>query len=96
MTTESTRGARFKADVLAAYDLRPDELAVLDEIAKTLDILDDPGLAITEQRQQRLVLSRLLGLLALQDEAAPRPSMSGKSVRARRASEARWRREATA
>jgi hypothetical protein len=91
-----TRGEKFKADVLAKWDLRPDELAVLDEIAKTLDILDDPGISITEQRQHRLVLSRLLGLLALTDGPQEKLSMSGKSVRARRASEARWRREQAA
>jgi hypothetical protein len=91
----ATRGDRFMADVLERFELRPDEMVVLEEIGATLNVLAAlPDGALVEARQNRLVLARLLGLLALSDDAgAPRPSVDGKSIRGRHAAEARWRRE---
>jgi hypothetical protein len=85
-----TRGQRFAESVREEFDLGdPVYELLLDEAAAVIDELD--GLApsaIVERRQQRIVLSRLLSQLALPgpDDATP------KSVHARKAAEARWRR----
>lgn len=94
MPKKETRGARFAREVHEQYEgLRPDEELLLAEIASTIDQLDAlPASEVAERRQQRLVLSRLLGQLNL-PEQKDQPSISGPSVRGRRAAEARWRRE---
>jgi hypothetical protein len=87
-----TRGAKYRAEVLAANDLRPDEKLILDEIAAVIDELDGlPKANVVERRQQRNLLSRLLGQLPL-TEAPDKPPMTGKSLRAQAAANARWRR----
>jgi hypothetical protein len=89
-----SRGEQFRQDVLAEFDgLRPDERIILDEVCRTIDVLDDPLLSIVEQRLHRMVLSRLIGQLGLTDGPDEPPSMSGPSVRGRRAAKIRWDRE---
>jgi hypothetical protein len=91
MTKAKSRGQRWRDEMLAGYEWRPDERLILEEAAATVDAIDQ-ATAVVEKRQQRLLLSRLVGQLAVPDGDG-RPSMDGKSVRGRRASEARWRRE---
>lgn len=96
--TNPTRGAKFREDVLEEFELTSAERVILDEVVRTLDTIDSlPADAVAEQRAQRVVLSRLLGQLNLPTSnasAEPKPSMSGKSVRARAAAKARWSRQA--
>jgi len=89
----TTRGERFKAKVLEKYDLGLAETVLLDEIAATLDVLDDVTLGDTAKRQNRVVLSRLLAQIALADESGQPTMLTGTAMRAQRASQERWRRE---
>ncbi len=87
-------GRRLWRDLLARYEFDEHELAVLREAARTvdqLDALDDvvrrdgvmlgdrvhPGL--TEARQLRLVLARLVASLRLPDADDERPQRRGAS-----------------
>jgi hypothetical protein len=90
MPTE-TRGTRFAREVRAAYELSLAEEVLLDEAAEVIDILAT-ALPVGEARQQRLLLSRLLGQLNLTLDDEPAKPMDGKSVRGRRAAQARWAR----
>lgn len=44
-----TRGRRFWKEVVSAYELRLDELILLEYAAKTIDLLDDLDVAMTGQ-----------------------------------------------
>jgi hypothetical protein len=88
----ATRGDRYKAAVLADYELNESQLLLVDEIAAVLDTID--GLAaskVAEIRQQRILLSRLLSQLALPDVGTGevRPA-TWASDRARKAAQTRW------
>ena len=99
------RGRRFWRRVVLDHELAPVELVILGEVCRVLDRLEglripagaDPKLLV-EERQQRIVLGRLLGQLALpvpsdrsDDERGERGMLSGASVRGSRAAAARWR-----
>lgn len=90
-----TRGETWRAEVEELYELQnPAEQLLVAECAATIDAVDAaPNLA--EKRQQRVLLSRLLGQLNLPalDGTTDRPAMDGRSVRSRRASNIRWQRE---
>lgn len=113
------RGRRLWVDTVAVFDLRPDELATLEECARTTDVLarlehelatsdvvvvgstgqPRPNPLLGEVRGHRLVLARLLSLLALDDvpedgEDGARPTVG--QVRAQRAAQARWARPSRA
>lgn len=83
-----SRGARFAAEVRAAYELSPAEEQLLDEAARCLDELDRPGLAVREAVALRGELRRLLAALALE----PGESSAEVRAKARRAARARWAR----
>ena len=98
------RGAALWGRVTAQWDLRDDERELLTEVCRIVDTVeglqaavdaDGPTVggkvhpAIPELRQQRTVLGRLLGQLALPDEEGatlPTPTQA----RARKAAETRW------
>lgn len=95
MPTKPTRGTRYRDEVLAANDLRPDERLLLDEIAAVIDEIDRlPAKAVVERRQQRHLLSRLTGQLPIAEPDEPAKPRSAKSLRAQHAADARWRRHA--
>jgi hypothetical protein len=82
-----TRGERFKAAVLAGWELSPSECEILEEAARTLDVLEtltDPR----ELRLQRDLLRRLLSALGLEGGETE----AEVSSKARRAARARWAR----
>lgn len=96
------RGRRFWRSVVRDHELAPVELELLAEACHVMDRLEqlrgpataDPRLLV-EERQQVVVLSRLLGQLALpvpDDERGIRELATGTSVRGRRAAAARWSR----
>lgn len=72
-----------------------DTLAALDEAVRTHGVVTDTGKvspAIVEQRQQRAILVRLLGLLDLPVDDDERPSAGGDAASraARKAARSRW------
>ena len=94
------RGRRFWRGILAEYALREDELELLGEAARMLDLLDvlraagSPVLidgrmnpAITEARLTRQELRRTLGGLCLPDLAGEgeEPAAEPRSIRTARA-----------
>lgn len=104
-------GARFWRQVASEYDLRPDEVILLETACRTIDTIaqldgamtDEPltvrGSAgqlrehplLSEARQQRLALSRLLRQLALPEpEEVAQLRDAIRSRRARTAARARW------
>jgi hypothetical protein len=89
------RGARLWREVTREFEFDALEAELLAEACATLDLIDAlPASEAVELRQQRIVLSRLLGQLALPRDgsaAAGLSIVSGPSVRGRRAAEARWR-----
>jgi hypothetical protein len=94
------------------YDLRPDELRVLEDACRQMDLVDrlEDALVgaslivegsqrqpvanplVTEIRQHRATLQRLLGALKLPDEDGR--ATKSRSESAREAANARWRRSA--
>jgi hypothetical protein len=86
------RSTAFRRAVLEAWELSPSERVLLDEICATLDALDRGDLTPAQARQERLALCRLLGALGLDEPTAGPGVADGKSIRGRRAAEARWRR----
>lgn len=87
-------GRRLWDDVLGRFDLDEHEVAVLRETVRTVDQLDDlAGIvaadgvmlgdkvhpALVEQRQLRIVLSRLVASLRLPDEDDQRPQHRGSA-----------------
>jgi hypothetical protein len=106
-----TGGRRLWADVVAGWDLRPDELIVLERACRVRDRLDrlDAALAkapdvvdvgsrgqarvhpaVSELRQQELVLAGLLDRLRLTEPSAEGP-VGGRSTAARELALRRWR-----
>jgi hypothetical protein len=83
MTAAKTRGTKFRDALLDEYDFRTDELLLLDEIAAVIDTIDRTK-EVQECRQQRLLLSRLLGQLGVPNDDG-KATMNGKTVRGRRA-----------
>jgi hypothetical protein len=78
-----SRGAAFKDAVTARYELQEHELALLDEIARTMDDLDALAArvetaghiiagrvnpALVEARQMRIALARLVAALRLPED----------------------------
>lgn len=101
-------GKRFWRRIVGAYELREDELVLLEQAAKvpnTIALLD-AGMKgasllvsgsmgqqrehplLSEARQQRGQLARLLAQLKSPDE----DGLSSTSAKARKAAQARWRR----
>jgi hypothetical protein len=90
---KATRGAKFAAEVRAAYELNESQELLVDEITDTLDIIDATT-DVIERRQQRVILLRAIAALALPDAGdttGKRPTST--SVKASRAARARWARE---
>lgn len=106
------RAERLWSDVVSCYDLRADELRVLEDACREADLIDvlerelvDADMIVrgsqgqpvanplvSEIRQHRGTLQRLLGSLKLPDEDG-RQQLS-RSESARNAVNARWRRSA--
>ena len=98
----NARGKAFWTHVTSVFELSEVELQLLVEAVRTIDVVESleraardaesPAAQLTvlrEVRQQRLVLGRLLGQLALPDEdgeAMP----TATSRRASKAAHARW------
>ncbi|HEY2943434.1 MAG TPA: hypothetical protein VGN09_13455 [Vicinamibacteria bacterium] len=92
-----SRGSDFIKAVLAEHEPTIAERVLLEEVGATLDALADPSLGDTAKRQHRLILSRLLGQLDIRGEGDEAPKfVDGVSIRAKRASDIRWRREKAA
>jgi hypothetical protein len=103
----SAGGALWRS-VVGAYDLRPDELLILESAARVTDViarldveLDGAPLTVlgsvgqtrehplmSEQRQQRGLLARLLGQLRLPD--TQQGEASQRSEAGRRLARQRW------
>jgi hypothetical protein len=88
-----TRSEKFREQVLAEHELRPDEMLILDEVCSTLDALDKlPEDAFVEARQNRIVLARLIAQLGFTDpsEGESAADDPAASARGRRAANIRW------
>ncbi|MEX1046935.1 MAG: hypothetical protein WD757_00580 [Actinomycetota bacterium] len=86
------KGEEFADLVRARYELNEAESVLVDQIAEVLDVLQGGGLALTEQRHWRTLLSRLLGQLALPEVGdGKRPTVTSR--KAATAARGRWRRE---
>ena len=103
-------GKRLWKRIIGAYELRPDELILLESACRTADMVvrleaamegqplvvkGSMGQArehplLSEARQQRGLLARLLAQMKLPDEGLPGVS-SIRSEQARHAAKARWR-----
>ena len=107
----AAQGRKLWRDVVARYDLRADELQVLEQACRVRDTLDRldaalmdapltvPGSMgqlrehplVSEARQQRAALARLLNQLALPDLEAGAPSRAQqRSAWGRDAARSRW------
>jgi hypothetical protein len=87
------RSTKFRNSVTEEFDLNAAELLLVDEIAAVLDTIDGGGLSTAEERQQRVLLSRLLYQLSLPEAGVPmtpEDRATVTSLKARRASRARW------
>jgi hypothetical protein len=91
MTKTPTPGERWAADVRSRYDLNPSDELTVDLIADSVDAIAElPATAVSEKRQQRVVLLRALSQLALpDDDGEQRPALTA-SQRGRKAARARW------
>ena len=88
------RSQRFRKDALDAAEFDANELVLLDEACAVIDEIEGlPASAIVERRQQRALLSKLLGMIPLPHDADDPGIPAGLSVRGRRAANARWRKE---
>lgn len=93
MTTPS-RGETFAASVRDEFTLNQAESILVDEVAAVLDVIDEmPASRVTELRQQRILLSRLLSQLALPESGGDAPRPKSTSTKARKAARARWNKE---
>jgi hypothetical protein len=91
MSKAPTPGAAWAADVRARYDLNASDELTVDLIADTVDAIADlPATAISEKRQQRVVLLRALSQLALPDDDGNVAPTLTASQRGRKAARARW------
>lgn len=98
------RGRRFWRAVLEDNELRPDELELLAEACRQLDLLDElrvvsepvvlegkVNAAIIESRQVRQELRRTLSQLCLPDPEEDADKVASiRSQKARRAARVRW------
>ena len=85
------RGARFHREALKRYDFNPDELELVLEASRQLDLCERLHPAVVELRQARDLLRKLLNQLAMPDEDAGQDrSVSARSRRAQQAAETRW------
>jgi hypothetical protein len=107
----SPKSGRFFSEVTRDFDLRPDEIVILTEACRVMDVVDQLAAALrgqpltvtgsagqlrehpllSESRQQRLALSRLVRQLDLpeaEDVAAIKDEL--RSRRNRQAARARW------
>lgn len=114
MTTPAHLGAagrKLWTDTVKDFDLRPDELRILEDACREADLVDrleealrDSDLMVkgsqgqpvasplvTEVRQHRATFAQLMGKLKLVDDETEREA---RSVSARAAANARWRRGA--
>jgi hypothetical protein len=92
-----TTGAEYAEKVRAEYVLNESQDVLVDHIAATMDLIDTlPLTDAVELRQQRALLSRLLGQLNLPDadDAVVKARQSQTSRQASRAARARWARNA--
>ena len=84
------RGEAFWSTVTSKWDLSPPELEILVEVCRTLDALEvlaGDKAKLSEARQHRLVLHRLLAALELpEDDGIASPA----TLRARKAARTRW------
>lgn len=94
--TDTNAGDAFRAQVLERWALTAPELVLLDEAARTLDVireLEASDLPLRERarelRAQRLTFGRLLSQLALPDGRGGKIA-SATHQRARKAANARW------
>jgi hypothetical protein len=88
-----TKGTEWAAAVRDAYVLNEAQDATVDVIADTLDAIQSlPAREVVERRQQRVVLLRALGALALPD-ADGETSTATVSAKARKAARVRWDRQ---
>jgi hypothetical protein len=87
---DPTRGERFARGVRESFELNLSEDALVDEIHRSLDILDRlPASEVMEIRLQQVTLCRLVSALALPEPAsAARTSVD--TQRARKAARSRW------
>lgn len=103
------KGRKLWDDILADFDLRPEELRILEDACREADLIDriekeiqtspltakgsqgQPVAAplVTEIRQHRTTLARLLGQLKLTSEGSAVAGMT-TSEKARHAANARW------
>jgi hypothetical protein len=101
-TAYSVRAQRFADSTLAAYNLRPDEEILLEEICEEITLIDtqaekvkklrnpDPRLLEALQRHRGL-LSRLIRQLGLKDQNGGTAQKEGNTTtNARKAAAARW------
>ncbi|HXF36348.1 MAG TPA: hypothetical protein VNO17_04110 [Actinomycetota bacterium] len=92
MANKLSRGALLKRRVLAdlrarGLELSPLEAEILEEAARTADLLDRSDLEPREARQHRDLLRKLVALLDARGES--RAEVRAKAIRAARA---RWSR----
>lgn len=87
-----SRGDSWAAQVRETYVLNESQDVLVGEIAATMDIIDGIAGDVVELRQQRQLLSRLLGQLGLPDSDDGNPT-STPSQRGRKAARARWDRQ---
>lgn len=98
------RGRRFWRQVLATYELRPDERELLAEVCRQLDLVDElrgqvdcDGVTVVGSRGQQSVHPALVELRQVRQELRRTFAQfdwpdeeSTSSQRARRAAQARW------
>jgi hypothetical protein len=89
-----TAAEKFAAKVRTEYMLNEAQDVLVDHIAATMDLITKlPATDVVELRQQRLLLSRLLGQLNLPEvDAEDRKTVTSRQ--ASRAARARWARDA--
>lgn len=104
------QGRKLWRNVTKRYELRPDELILLEHAARTVDLVAGLESAmegqpltvkgsmgqerehplLSEARQQRALMARLLGQLKLPDEGVVDGLGTARSVAARDAARSRW------
>ena len=85
-----SRGALFRRRVLRDHDLNLSEMELLTEVAGILDLLEAGGLAVSEQRQQRTLLSKLIAQLQLPDDEGAPQVPTPTRLRGQAAARAKW------
>lgn len=88
-----TKGETYAKSVRDGYSLNESQDVLVSHIASTMDLIDNlPATDVVELRQQRLLLSRLLGQLALPEADAEvfNQRKSERSQQTSRAARIRW------